>query len=399
MKFIGVDIAKAAHCAAAIDEQGRVVMTPVAIPQTQQGLQAFESRLQALGNKDEIKIGLEATGHYWKILWRFLTPRGWKVEVMNPVLSAANARSNLRGRQTDADDALVIAKVLRDGGYAPWVEGTPQIEELKVLCHQRRWLVKQLAAAKKRLLAQLDELFPEFARQFKDPYGKTALAILKEAPSARLLATLPMKRLTHLLVHHSHNHFGAVKAQALHQAARNSVATTHVLPSLEFCLQSMIQQVEFLEAQIEKLQSQITTNFKTVEHPIQSIPGIGKVTGPVILSEIGDIQRFCHPKGAHKILAFAGMDPRIRASGQWQGKVKMSKRGSPTLRTALYQAASMARIHHPFFKAIYRRQKDEFKKLHAVAISHVARKLVEVIYAVWISNQNFDPAKLCPNTP
>jgi transposase len=90
------------------------------------------------------------------------------------------------------------------------------------------------------------------------------------------------------------------------------------------------------------------------------------------------------------------MDPRVRKSGQWSGKIKMSKRGSPTLRTALYQAASMARLHQPRLAEIYYRHRRQMNKHHSVAISHVARKLLAIIYVVCARGQSFDPAKICP---
>ena len=105
------------------------------------------------------------------------------------------------------------------------------------------------------------------------------------------------------------------------------------------------------------------------------------------------------PRGANRILAYAGLDPRVRESGMWKGRTKMSKRGSSMLRTALFQAASMVRMHHPYFAAIYDRHRHERQKHHRIAISHVARKLVEIIYAVCKSKQPFDPVKLCPSSP
>jgi transposase len=93
--------------------------------------------------------------------------------------------------------------------------------------------------------------------------------------------------------------------------------------------------------------------------------------------------------------AYAGMDPRVRKSGQWSGKIKMSKRGSVALRTALYQAASMPRLHEPHLAEVYRRHRHQMNKHHSVAISQVARKLLVIIYAVCAHGQSFDPTKIC----
>jgi transposase len=113
------------------------------------------------------------------------------------------------------------------------------------------------------------------------------------------------------------------------------------------------------------------------------------------MAELGDLRRFGGRRPLHTLLAYAGMDPRIRQSGQWSGKIKMSKRGSAALLIALFQAASMARLHEPRLAEIYNRHRHQMHKHHSVAISHVARKLLAIIYAVCACGQAFDPTKIC----
>jgi transposase len=396
MIYVGIDIGKSRHCAAAIDAQGQVVLKPIVVVQDSAGFTTFHERLLTLGEPAQTKIGLEASGHYWKLLWQFLLSHGWQVEVLNPVLSASTARHHLRGRKTDADDAIFIAKTLRDGGFKPLVVGSPELEQIKTLCRQRSWTVSLLCNAKRRLVTMLDRAFPEFVAQFADPYGRAALAVLKEAPNAKRVGALHLKRLTHLLCEHSNNRLGGERATKLRSAARASLAVEYDDEALASSVRLIIAQIEFVQAQLSQLDAEIARHFDALDHPIKTIPGIGRVTAPVILAEIGDIGRFQGPRGAHRILAYAGLEPRVRESGQWKGRPKMSKRGSPMLRTALFQAATMVRIHHPFFAAIYDRHRKEKQKHHTTAVSHVARKLVEIIYAVCKSNQPFDPAKLCP---
>lgn len=157
----------------------------------------------------------------------------------------------------------------------------------------------------------------------------------------------------------------------------------------------MIAQLEFFEKQLAQLDLHIQRLFSRLEHPIKTIPGIGSITGPLIAAELGDLRRFEGRRPLHAILAYAGMDPRVRKSGQWSGKIKMSKRGSLPLRTALYQAASMARLHEPRLAEIYNHHKHQRNKHHGVAISHVAPKLVGIIYAVCARGQSYDPSKIC----
>ena len=189
---------------------------------------------------------------------------------------------------------------------------------------------------------------------------------------------------------------GIEKARTLRQAAQDSVAAGHQCEALELCIQQILDQLAFLQNQIEQLDKIIDQNYESLvqECALAKLPGIGKVSAPAIIAEYGDLSRF---KGGYKkLLAYAGLDPRIRESGQWRGTPKMSKRGSPSLRTALFQAASMARLHCPQLQAIYDKHRHQKGKNHRVAISHVARKLVQIIWAVWRNGAEYDPEKINP---
>jgi len=396
MIYAGIDIGKTDHCMGAINAYGDCVSKPWMFKQTTEHFEQLNERLCQLGSRDEIKIGLEATGHYWKVLWTFLTEQDWAVEVFNPVLSAGYAKANLRGRHTDADSALVIAKVIRDGGFTPFIANDP-MDQLKTLCRQRRFMVCQQSDAKRRLSALIDQIFPEFGTLFSDRYGKAALAVLSAFPSARRLAQVPLKRLTTLIVTASSHRLNAQRAREVRQAAQSSTAVTRHDEATEQAAQIMIKHIQFLHEQIQQLDKHIAEQFDAIDHPVKSIPGLGDVTAPVILSELGDLNRFKGAKAAHKMLAYAGADPRIRQSGQWKGKVKMSKRGSPTLRTALYQAAHNVRLHCPEFQKIYEKHKLEKHKHHGVAMSHVVRKLLQVIHAMAQTGLPFDASKIGGN--
>ena len=396
MTYIGIDISKSKHCIAAIDQTAKVLLKPTFVSQDNEGFETIVQQLRLLGTPEEVKIGMEATGHYWVHFFNFLTEQGWQVELFNPVLSSAQGRAHLRGRKTDKDDAITIAKTLRDGGYSPWDIPSGAHAEMKLLCRQRSFIVSELSNAKRRLTGLLDLAFPEFAAHFSDTYGKAPIAVLKRAPSAKALLALPIKELTDTLHEHSAGRHGEAIAKKLREAAKNSIALSHQSDALSFSILSMLEQLEFFHRQLEECDQQIKTIFAALDDPIEKIPGIGPKNGPVILSEFGDLSRF---KGGYKkLLAFAGMDPRIRQSGQWQGTVKMSKRGSPTLRTALFQAASMGRLHNADLQTIYHHHKHTKGKNHRIAISHVARKIVQIIWATCRNGKAFDPDEICKNS-
>ena len=110
-----------------------------------------------------------------------------------------------------------------------------------------------------------------------------------------------------------------------------------------------------------------------------TVPGVGNVNAAVILGEIGDISRFSN---ASKLAAYAGIDASVSQSGEYQStNNKMSKRGSPYLRKALFQAALSAAFHDPVFSAFYQKKIAEGKH-HLTAVGAVARKLCNTIFAV-----------------
>jgi len=143
----------------------------------------------------------------------------------------------------------------------------------------------------------------------------------------------------------------------------------------------MLDQLAFFQEQVDQLDAAIGEAYEAMAGELAKLPGIGKVTAPAIIAEYGDLSRF--EGGYKKLLAYAGLDPRIRESGQWKGTVKMSKRGSPALRTALFKAASMGRLHCPQLQEIYHRHRREKGKNHRIAIRKVSIKMVQMIWAVW----------------
>ena len=199
MTYVGIDISKSKHCIAAIDQTATVLLKPTFVSQDNEGFENIVQQLRLLGTPEEVKIGMEATGHYWVHFFNFLNEQGWQVELFNPVLSSAQGRAHLRGRKTDKDDAITIAKTLRDGGYSPWAIPSDQHAQMKLLCRQRSFVVSELSNAKRRLTGLLDLAFPEFSAHFSDAYGKAPIAVLKRAPSAKALLALPIKELTKTL--------------------------------------------------------------------------------------------------------------------------------------------------------------------------------------------------------
>ena len=129
----------------------------------------------------------------------------------------------------------------------------------------------------------------------------------------------------------SHGHFTKEQAKELRVLAQKSVGANDSAISIQ--ITQTIQQIELLDSQLEKIEAEMTDIMKFNDSVIMTIPGIGYINGGMILGEIGDIHRFSNP---NKPLAFAGLDPSVYQSGNFQAKTtRMSKRGSRVLRYAL----------------------------------------------------------------
>jgi transposase len=225
-------------------------------------------------------------------LGRFLRERDWTVQVFNPVLSSKSARTHLRGRKTDADDALFIARTVRDADFIPLQPGQEETQQLKLLCRQRRFITHESANAKRRLSPASSTSFSEFSKHFDNIHCRAAHAVLKAAPSVAAIAGLSLRRLQSLLATASRGRFGADKAKALKQSATESLAALRRDPALELLIQSIMAQLEFFDQQLAQLDLHLQRLFCSMAHPIKSIPGIGCITGPLIVAELGDLRRF-----------------------------------------------------------------------------------------------------------
>lgn len=396
MNYVGVDIAKLDHCLGAIDAQGKITHKPIRFTQDAVGWAKLASILRELGGPGAVTIGFEATGHYWVLLAEELVRMGYTPLVFNPILTADAGRTTVRGRKTDEDDCIAIAKVLRDGHFNPVRMPDTAMGNLKRLTRHRQSVVERCANLKKHLITVLDQVFPEFASLFSDPYGPTARAVLSKAPSARLLASHRASAFTALVRKVSYGRLGLERVQEILAKARTSIAATRHDPASELAIRQTIQEIALLEDQIAVCDDEIGAIPVVGKELITTIPGIANVLGAVILAEIGDIGSF-RPKpgdtssadGFHRLLAFAGLDPRIRSSGQWTGTVRMSKRGSKALRTAIWRAA-FAACKHEAFADIYTKHRVTMKQHQKIALSHVARKIVQAIYGVLRYQKPFD---------
>jgi transposase len=377
MLFCGIDIAKRKHVALVMDDTGRTVEAAFSIPNNRSGFDRMVTTLRALS--DEVTIGLEATGHYWLALYDELTRQGYPVTVLNPFQVAAYRRSGLRKLKTDASDAGWIADLMRVATPAPTSQSIPTILQLRELTRFRFRLVQQISDCKRKILSILDRVFPEYETLFSSVFLKSSRALLEEATTAQEIADFDLAELANLLASASRGRFGRQKAAAIQEVARQSVGIGFLADAVRIEMRCLLQQIDLLHGQVSQLDTQVRTLMDQLPQYITSIPGVGPVTGAAILAEVGDVHRF---SSVEKLVAYAGIDPSVYETGEFKAsQAHMSKRGSPYLRHALWQAASMAIRYEPELQAYYRTRREAGKP-HGVLIGAVCRKLLSRIYVI-----------------
>lgn len=384
--FVGIDIAKQFHQATVIDETGTILGGSIRFPNTTKGGEILLHHIDSIRKENvPVVIGIESTGHYWLSLYSFLTGKGYTVIVINPYQSDAWRKVYLSSVKTDKEDAFFIADILRFGAIKESHVSDEQQIALRNLTRFRTSMSLQLSDTKRRILTVLDQVFPEFAPLFSDVFGKTAAAILEEYSTPEALETLSSRKLTNLISKLSRGHFGKEKAKEIQDAAASSFGITFALDSFSIQLKLLLKQLELLTEQIDLLDEEIKKRMDQTNQ-LLTVPGIGLTIAASIMAEVGDIKRF---KTSSQLIAFAGINPTVRQSGNFLGnKNKMSKKGSPYLRLALWQAAVIASRRNLVLKVFYEQKLKEGKH-KMTALGAVARKLTGIIFAILRDNKPF----------
>lgn len=383
MVYIGIDIAKFKHFASVVSSDGEVIVKPFPFENSREGFMKFVEEIE---NFHDCLIGLESTGHYAENLIFFLYQRGYKIGLINPIQTDALRDSNIRKTKTDKIDTKLIVQCLMLKKYSIINSQDIDIIKLRRLCRFRMELVQQQTRIKTQLTGCLDIVFPELSNFFKgNLHLKVSYALLEKHSSAKDIRSTRIDALTNILYNNSHGKYKYDDAVRLKNLAKNSIGLDN--PAIDIQVKCLITQLKLYQEQIKDIDLDIKSLMEIIDSPITSIPGIGYILGAMIISEIGDIKRFSNPS---KLLAFAGLDPVIKQSGNFQAdQMKISKRGSTYLRYAIYRAAFLIIYNNKTFSNFYLDKRAQGKS-HRVALGHVCNKLVRVIFKILTDNISFN---------
>lgn len=384
--IVGVDIAKAVQWARFVDYRGLEIGKALRFQNDKTGFENILASIIANCNQrnlNDVMVGLEPTGHYWKALANYLMLQGITVVLVNPYhTKRAKELDDNSPTKSDRKDALTIAKLVRDGRYYETYMPQDIFAELRVLSTARISLMKRRNAIQNTITAVLDEYFPEIVTVFKKPLkGKASLQILKSCPFPALILKMSVDEIVSELRKAVEKTVGRKKAQQLFDAAKSSIGVQYGIVSAKLKIELRVEELELLTNQLERLETKMAnalsaTGFGEV---ILSVPGIGVVSAASFLGEIGDPMRFENPR---QISRMAGYNLVEDSSGKNKSGTMISKRGRKNLRSILYQIALTLVAVNDEMKELYAylktRPNNPLKKKQALIV--IAKKAITVIY-------------------
>jgi len=384
--IVGVDIAKETQWARFVDYRGLELGKAQKFQNDKNGFENILASIEAICKDkrlDDVIVGMEPTGHYWKPLANYLIMHEIRVVMVNPYhTKRAKELDDNSQTKSDKKDALTIAKLVRDGRYYEVYMPQDIFAELRVLTNTRISLMKRQNALKNTITAVMDEYFPEIKTVFKDPLnGKASMQILKSCPFPSLILELGVEGVLAEIKKAVKKTVGRKKARQLVETAQKSIGVSYGIASARLKLGLMIEELELLTKQLEQVESamELALAQTGIGEIILGIPGIGVVTAASFLGEIGDPLRFAHPRQISKM---AGYNLVEDSSGKSKSGTAISKRGRKNLRNVLYQMAMTMVAVNNEMKELYNylktRENNPLKKKQALVV--ISKKIITVIY-------------------
>ncbi len=412
---VGIDTARYGHYAAFLRPDLQPAAAELLFAESGQGYHALRQRLELIAQRHgpvHFVIRLDAAGQYADNLLHFLhglaTPPADPAGAPPPLpctLSCGDPQRNKNYRaalfgakKSDPIEARAAARyaLSERPGHTP-----PMSIELRLL-RQVAGRLQATVRQRTRLINQFHHLlaltFPELALLVKDVSLGWVLELVHRYPTAPLLAAavpadlaaipyLPDQQIEPLLSH-----------------ARSSVASL-AGPAMEELLRDQVRQLRDVRARQKRLENTLSQAYRHLPTPNYSdtIPGIGDVTAAVLTAFILDIDRF---ETVNKLVAYFGVIPYevssgVERDGQARGprRYVMSNRGNDLVRRYLWMAALSAVRFNPAARALYARVVAKHPQQKAVAVGHVMRKLLHLVFAIWKTGRRFDPHHYPWQTP
>lgn len=389
MSVVGIDVGAYAHAVAVCrDGEAESERKVRRVAADRSGFQELD---QWLATQEAVSlVVMESSGHYWLPLASHLRQRGIRVALVNPLAAKYFAKSRLQRSKSDPADARTLAVM---GQRTSLPQREPLVgAELREAARFCMRLARDQARVCQRIQRLVDLGFPELREVFDDPTCESALAVLRQAPTARAAARRRSQTLAQAMSPGGRRRLGPGKAGRIRGLAKETVAPVELDAQVGFEMQLLIDQHDLLVRQVQEAEARVASLLDgEVARRLQTIPGVGPATAATLMAEIGDIHRF---DDFDQLMAFAGTHPREASSGlkgqnpetSWH----MAKSGNPFLRSALYRMAVAGLGRNPIVTAHYARKRAAGKsKMNA--LGHCMAKSLAIVWGVWRNGKDFDP--------
>lgn len=394
MQTIGIDVGKRQHIAAICHQGEREARKGVLrFASDRGGFTELERWLERQGPVD--RAVLESSGHYHLNLAAALQRRGVPVAVINPLESKYFGKRRLQRTKSDPADARTLALLAMVD--QPEVRDVLAGAELREAARFAIGLVDEQGRICQKITRLIELGFPELEQAYDDPTCASALAVLRQAPTAAAAARKRTATLATAARPGGGRRIGPKKAAQIQTLALDTIAAPELEHQIAFQMRLLIAQYDLLETQITEAEAHLATLLDgELVRRLRTIPGVGPVICATLIAEIGDIRRFSE---FDKLVAYIGVHPAEKSSGE-KGKSpetswRMSKAGNAYLRTALYRMAIVGITHNPTIRAHYARKRAQGKsKMNAVG--HCMKKALAIVWGVWRSGADYAAP---PSTP
>jgi transposase len=395
---VGIDIAKHVQWARSVDWRGLEHGKAIRFENNKNGFDAILTRIREVckgEDFDDVIVGMEPTGHYWKPLANFLIKQaGVTVVLVNPYhTKKAKELDDNSQTKSDKKDALTIARLVKDGRYFETYLPHDVYAELRVLAAARTGLNKRRTAVMNTITAVMDEYFPEFVTVFKYPFkGKASMHILGVCPIPESIVELGVDGVLAEIRKSVRKTVGRKKARQLVDAAKDSIGVDYGTAAARFRVRQMVDELVRINGQMEELEEEMGMALEKtgLKEYLLSIKGIGTVSLAVLLGETGDPLRFGDARQMSKL---AGYNLVEDSSGKNRSGTCISKRGRKNLRRVLYQTALTMVATNGEMKELYHhlktRENNPLKKVQALVV--ISKKVLTLIFTLSRKKEYYQP--------